>query len=1147
MRSLRHARERARACRALIGVSTANLFGRVVLYLSEVHEVELIPAAGEFLDGGRAEISPEEGCLFYDRELDQDPDQRLLVVLHELGHLELHARLKRRCEATEALYGSMYLNDGAPALARYNKNGREEAQATAFATEFLCSSVDAFNEWKADSQSSSARLAARLGVPAHIVQAQLAEALYQTTLESEVRAEEERAQRVFEYDASQLEAATYTGGPALVNAGPGTGKTATLVRRVEYLLDDLDASPESILVLTFSNDAAEELIERIERKFGTETAARIDVNTFHGLGLHFLQHHGQFAGVARDASVLDETGQAELVTEVLGKVECGKIVKLNDPEETVEEVVRHISYLKDRLRYPAELEAELRRWDYAAEERTQGEAASQLLDVFRAYEALKTERRHVDFADLIALPVEILRKNRKLIRLYRRRYRWVQVDEYQDVSRGVAALLRLLCGRLSNPPWVVGDTRQAIYRFRGAAPENVEQFESDFKRAKVFNLSVNYRSSGDVVRAANQLASLMEEPARADNVYDERWRAGSEVNSLGDTPIAVAVANSDRAEQLAVASQVRAWLKSGVQAREIAILARRNVDVRNTALALSAQGIRTTTSGVMTAEGAAGELAAVATFADRPRASLPRLAFGLGRKRYGVACVNTVIKQVLASLGADGTFAAGHYGDGEQLVGELRRASSALMAEKFRGDAFTMMCVFLFDGSDYLRRVLDEEADAAQTLTLDEIVTSLSKAAVYRHTHLKADARDSRKGFGEQFRASLCSSTPCLVPPRASVNAVRVMTCHASKGLEFPCVMVAGQTLSQASGEYAWLPPSLRPQAEENLKQSDALFFVGATRARRALVASYASTASGGQRARARNVTPLLERWRSIHAVHTTEPEPQPPVREELTMGPVWGGSTPHGPLPARALDKDWCAIRTYLEEFLDINFPVRQRPLYPIFFSSLRLILRRLLEKAQQEGRPLSEQEAVEIFLKGWPTDEKVLDHPHATLYRNIARRYALDFARVYKPELRMDAPLETVLRDVEGPPVQLDLIALYLTDEGERIALTFRPESLAEHGREKGVLWGGLKPAHRLGFVMLRETDPEVKPFVYSGEDGNLYPYQWTSRKNDYEKESSRIARQHRSFGEGVFSTTLKDRTCDRCPDRITCPHWVGALAEE
>jgi hypothetical protein len=203
------------------------------------------------------------------------------------------------------------------------------------------------------------------------------------------------------------------------------------------------------------------------------------------------------------------------------------------------------------------------------------------------------------------------------------------------------------------------------------------------------------------------------------------------------------------------------------------------------------------------------------------------------------------------------------------------------------------------------------------------------------------------------------------------------------------------------------------------------------------------------------------------------------------------------------------------------------------------------MVEKAHEAGRGVRPEEAEEIFLRGWPTEEFIVNHPHAKLYLNAARKYALEFARNYRPEPMMDMPLEIVLRDPEaGPPIQLDLIALYMSGDGAQVALTFRPESLAEYARENGVLWGGLKPAHRLGFVLLRERDPEVTPLVYSGEDGRVYPYQWTNRKNDYERESARVAEQHRTFGEAVFSTALKARTCDRCPNRITCPHWIGAL---
>lgn len=497
MRSLKRARNRARACRAKIGASREYLLERVEKYLFEVHSIELISANSEFLKGGRAEVVPAEGCLYYDERFDSDPAEKLMVILHELGHMELHSRLRRLCTAGDPLTGSMYLNDGGPAMARYNKRSREEAEANAFATEFLCPSDEVFERWRAEAGENSKTLAEALGAPVCVVQAQLAEALYRITLGDDA---EKGDRPEFDCDPVQEEAARFTGAPVLVNAGPGTGKTATLVRRIEYLISDLGVAPDSILVLTFSTDAAEELTERIEHRFGLNIADEITISTFHGFGVSFLLHHGQFRDVDANAYILDEAGQAELVTRILGSVDCGRILNIKRPQETVEEIVRHIGYLKDRLRSPETLAAELAQWGPSEQEREAYARAEQFLCLYRAYEQAKSERHRLDFADLIALPIEIMEQEEAMREAHRERFKWVLVDEYQDVSRSVARLLQLICGA-DNPPWVVGDTRQSIFQFRGAAPENVAKFAEDFPGAKLFELDTNYRSSAEVIQA----------------------------------------------------------------------------------------------------------------------------------------------------------------------------------------------------------------------------------------------------------------------------------------------------------------------------------------------------------------------------------------------------------------------------------------------------------------------------------------------------------------------------------------------------------------------------------------------------------------------------------------------------------------------
>ncbi len=1167
MRLLKRARERARDCRRKISGGKEGLLERVINYLEDEHQIELIPANSDFLQNGHALLKPAEGCLYYDRKYDDDRVARLKVILHELGHLELHGRLKKLCSEPDPVYGSIYAASGAGSLTRYNPRAREEAEANAFATEFLCPQDEAFLLWQ--NAPDSAFIADHFGVSVHTVHAQLAEALFWIA-GGEAAVSGKKRFTGFECDDSQIAAATFTGAPALVCAGPGTGKTATLVRRVEYLLDDRGAEPESLLVLTFSNEAAQELEERIADRFGEQIAARIRISTFHGFGVAFLHHHGQLAGL--DALILDESGQGGLVNSILGKTDCEKLLKLKRPSETVMRIVEHINYLKNRLLMPETLAARLDQWELAESDRGK-QAARQFLRVFRLYEEEKTASQRVDFADLIAIPIRILESEKDLADRYRKKYRFVLVDEYQDVSRSVATLLRHLCGP-QNPPWVVGDARQAIYRFLGAAAENVEDFEKDFPGGAAFELNVNYRSCREIVVVANQLASLME---REGVEYDERWLAASANPSSshpsegGRPPVGISIANSDLAEREGVAAQIEDWIKLGVAPGEIAALARRNIDVRNIALALGRLGIKAVAAGLATPEGAAGDLACVATFADRPKTSLPRIAIALGRGRFEKSVINSVVRWIGDTADEEGNFPPVQVGaristasgsergsinrpidratlatargtDGDELVAEIRRAWRGLLLYRHSGDAFTMMCAFLFDASDYLRRILALPAGAERSLLLGEGATALSQAARWRITHRDMPRRQSRLSFGEYFRDSLNAGAPSLVPPPATTDAVRVMTCHAAKGLEFPYVAVVGQTLSAAPRGHKWLPPDLQPSVEEDVRQSDSLFFVGATRAQRALIVSYANTAGGSARSRDRDVTPLLSRWSDAYSVNTVRLPETAVEREQAEITDIWGGS-PKGALAASSLDRGRCAIRTYLNEFLGARFPLDEKPLYPAFIQAARRAMERVVYESGETGSAINQSKAAEFFREVWKANGAD-GHQHHRIYFALGQKYVERFALASQSLPPADKYLESALGDyTAGLRLRLDLVAFHRAADGSVIAVQFRPESYADKARDGSLQWSKLDNAYRIPFALLRQREPQLRPFVFSGEDGVLYPFLWSAKKGSVEEEARRAEDRYRLFSRRIFNQQINRWKCDSCEVHVICPHWLEA----
>jgi hypothetical protein len=382
------------------------------------------------------------------------------------------------------------------------------------------------------------------------------------------------------------------------------------------------------------------------------------------------------------------------------------------------------------------------------------------------------------------------------------------------------------------------------------------------------------------------------------------------------------------------------------------------------------------------------------------------------------------------------------------------------------------------------------------------------------------------------------------MPPQSNVDAIRVMTCHASKGLEFPCVIVAGQTLSQAPQGYQWLPTALQPPPGDDAKQSDSLFFVGATRAQRSLLVTYANTAGGTARSKLRGVTPLLNRWYAIHSPHNVDLSSAPAEREQAEIGAIWGGS-PGGALAARTLDKSSCAIRTYLTDFLGVKFPVNDKPLYPIFYQTARFTMQLIISQAHEQGAPVSVEQAQQIFLEKW-AENQVAEHPHHPLYCNLGITYVGRFALAYSPPPGAVEHLDLTVGEAKTNfPLRLDLVTHYRTADGASVAISFRPEPMPdEKKKDKGLLWSALDSKHRVPFVLLRLRDPRLRPFVFSGQDGVLYPYLWTTRGADFDKEAQRVLDRFGLLAQKVFVEQINPWLCDRCASRVACPHWMGAI---
>ena len=284
---------------------------------------------------------------------------------------------------------------------------------------------------------------------------------------------------------AQREAVASPLGSALVLAGAGSGKTRVLVHRVAWLIQVEGASPHSVLAVTFTNKAAAEMRRRIETLLGYPGGG-LWIGTFHGLAHRLLRQHWREAGLPQTFQILDSEDQARLLRKVL------KALDLDETRWVPREILWFINAQKDEGIRPKHIKDD-------------GDPTRrQLIKIYQAYEEACRRAGVVDFAELLLRAFEMWRDNPDLLQHYRTRFRHVLVDEFQDTNSIQYRWLTLLAGP-EGFLFAVGDDDQSIYRWRGARVENLHQFRRDYPRAALYKLEQNYRSTGNILKAANSL------------------------------------------------------------------------------------------------------------------------------------------------------------------------------------------------------------------------------------------------------------------------------------------------------------------------------------------------------------------------------------------------------------------------------------------------------------------------------------------------------------------------------------------------------------------------------------------------------------------------------------------------------------------
>lgn len=774
----------------------------------------------------------------------QSPEDEQVVIAHEIGHFNLHTDPINEVTIRSNNLGGDPVDGAAGKVEGYSPRERKELQADIFAGEFLCPSDWLREEYVTHGKRPKA-IAGELGLPPDLVMNQVIRALLLPALRPAAVRPPPVAVAL---DPSQQTAATWNKGPLLVDAGPGTGKTRTLVHRIKHCLEN-GSSPASILALTFSNKAAEEMGERLAA-MDADAAVQMWVGTFHSFGLEIITKWPSTIGRSGKVKILDEAAALKLLEDNLEKLPLHYYQNLYEPAYELVHVLRAISRCKDELISPGHYKnAAQQALDDAVrigneEDQELASRALEIAAIYEAYEQLLQKADSVDFGDLVSLAVHIIETNADT-RNYIAQFKHILVDEYQDVNLASARLLQAIHkgGAL---PWVVADQRQSIYRFRGAEPTNVGRFQSEFNGSR-HSLSNNYRSFSPVVRTFESFSASMGGRGAMTGAWEANRAAGGQIS--------MTVAPHVAAEGESIRDKIEIFRAAGIPYSDQAILARTHLTLARITGVLEKLGVPLLYMGDLFERSEIRDLLSlIGLGSERGNIGFARVA---ALPDYQVERSDALC--VLRWANANQVTLHDALGRVDEIpdISVAGKVGLTLIGQHLSGLEHASPCglltTWLFERSGYLSPLLASNGAVAR----QELI------AIYQLLKVCGEQGgvgvEGRKHFLARIRRieALNQDTAyrAVSSEAADIDAVRVMTLHGSKGLEFGAVhfpALATRYMPISRQPIHCHPPQslshlvMQPPAHD--AEEECLFFVGLSRARDYLSLSRAERYTASQK-----------------------------------------------------------------------------------------------------------------------------------------------------------------------------------------------------------------------------------------------------------------------------------------------------------
>ena len=601
----------------------------------------------------------------------------------------------------------------------------------------------------------------------------------------------------------QREAVYHTDGPLLILAGAGSGKTRVLTHRIAYLIEERNVNPWNILAITFTNKAAGEMRERVDSLvgFGSES---IWVSTFHSMCVRILRRFIDRLGYDNRFTIYDTDDQKTLMKEVCKKVAIDtKVFKERS-------LMSAISSAKNELILPDEFELN-----------AGGDFAKlKIAKVYREYEAQLKANNALDFDDLLVKTVQLLQTQPDVLENYQERFRYIMVDEYQDTNTVQFQLVRLLAGKYRNL-CVVGDDDQSIYKFRGANIRNILDFEHEFSDACVIKLEQNYRSTGNIVGAANRV--IANNKGRKEKTL---WTANGEGELVHLRQFDTGYDEADF-----IAEDIKKEVRAGASYNDHAVLYRTNAQSRLLEEKFVAMNVPYKIVGGVNfyARREIKDLLAYLKTIDNGMDDIAvRRIINVPKRGIGLTTINRIQESAAErGLGFYETLMA------PELIPGIGRSAAKLdsfaaLIEYFKGLTGQMSITDLLreviEKTGYMESLDSEDKEDAQARkeNIDELI---NKAAAYEEAAEDRDEPATLSAFLEEV--ALVADIDSLDEEQ---DYVVLMTLHSAKGLEFPHVYLAGM-------EDGLFPSymTITSDDRDDLEEERRLCYVGITRAEQEL------------------------------------------------------------------------------------------------------------------------------------------------------------------------------------------------------------------------------------------------------------------------------------------------------------------------